>query len=207
MDPATALLRFFKSLADESRLKIIGLLASTEHNVQNLAKLLKLKEPTVSHHLAMLRAAGLVQMRTDGNTHWYRLDFEMLRSVSRMVLTREKLASIANDLDAEDWERKVLSNFMDGERIKDIPTTRKKRWAILRWLAARLDADAAYTENQLNDIIKRHHWDTATLRREMIGYRMLARNQGIYRRLPESQWRSEDKWDGRGRDDPRGTRA
>jgi len=192
MDPATALLRLFKSLADESRLKIIGLLAAAEHNVQDLAKLLKLKEPTVSHHLAILREAGLVQMRTEGNTHWYRLDFEMLRSVSRTVLTREKLASIASDLDAEDWERKVLSNFMDGERIKDIPTGRKKRWAILRWLAARFDADAEYTENQLNEIIKRHHWDTATLRREMIGYRMLARNNGIYRRRPESEWRSEE---------------
>ena len=103
--------------------------------MQDLAKLLKLKEPTVSHHLAILREAGLVQMRTDGNTHWYRLDFETLHSVSRTALTREKLASIANDLDADDWERKVLSNFMDGERIKDIPVARKKRWAILKWLA------------------------------------------------------------------------
>lgn len=165
--------------------------------MQDLAKLLKLKEPTVSHHLAILREAGLVQMRTEGNTHWYRLDFDTLRSVSRTVLTREKLASIASDLDAEDWERKVLSNFMDGERIKDIPTTRKKRWVILKWLVGRVDSDASYTENQLNEIIKRYHWDTATLRREMIGYRMLARNKGIYRRLPESEWRSEEKWDGR----------
>jgi hypothetical protein len=196
MDPATALLRFFKSLADQSRLKIIGLLASAEHNVQELAKLLKLRAPTVSHHLAILREAGLVQMRTDGNTHWYRLDFEALRTVSRTVLTREKLASIANDLDAEDWEREVLGNFLDGERIKDIPTARKKRWAILKWLAGRLDPAAQYSENQLNEIIKPHHWDTATLRREMIGYRMLTRNKGIYRRLPESEWRSEAKWAG-----------
>ncbi len=194
MDPATALLRFFKSLADESRLKIIGLLAAAEHNVQDLARLLKLKEPTVSHHLAILREAGLVGMRTDGNTHWYSLDFETLRSISRMVLTREKLASIATDLDAEDWERKVLSNFMDGERIKDIPTARKKRWAILKWLAGRFDPEAEYSENQLNEIIKRHHWDTATLRRDMIGYRMLTRNKGIYRRLPESEWHREEKW-------------
>src|SRR5579862_1075148 len=193
MDPATALLRFFKSLADESRLKIIGLLASTEHNVQDLAKLLKLKEPTVSHHLAILREAGLVQMRTDGNTHWYRLDFEALHAVSRSVLTREKLASIASDLDADDWERKVLGNFMDGERIKDIPTTRKKRWAVLKWLVARFDPEIDYSENRLNEIIKRHHWDAATLRREMIGYRMLARSKGIYRRLPESEWRTEEK--------------
>ena len=201
MDPATALLRFFKALADESRLKIVGLLANGERNVQELAKLLKLREPTVSHHLAILREAELVQMRIEGNTHWYRLDFDSMRAVSRSALTREKLATIASDLDSEDWERKVLSNFMDGERLKDIPVARKKRWAILKWVASRFDPQAEYTENQLNEIIKRHHWDTATLRREMIGYRMLARSKGIYRRMPESQWRSEEKWDGRGLDD------
>jgi predicted transcriptional regulator len=194
MDPATALLMLFKALADESRLKLIGLLAERERNVQELARLLKLKEPTVSHHLALLREAGLVQMRGDGNTHWYRLEFETIRNVSRSVLTREKLATLANDLDVDDWERKVLSNFLDGERIKDIPVARKKRWAILKWLATRLDPEASYTENQLNEVIKRHHWDTATIRREMIGYRMLARSKGIYRRLPEAEWQSEEKW-------------
>ena len=194
MDPATALLMLFKSLADESRLKIIGLLASSERNVQELAKLLKLKEPTVSHHLAILREAGLVQMRTDGNTHWYRLEFETIRAVSRSVLTREKLASIANDLDADDWERKVLNNFLDGERITHIPLPRKKRWAILKWLAKRLDPEVSFTENELNEVLKRHHRDTAMIRREMIGYRMLTRSNGIYRRRPESEWQSEAKW-------------
>ncbi len=195
MDPASALLLLFKSLADESRIKIIGLLAAAEHNVQDLAKLLKLKEPTVSHHLAILREAGLVGMRTDGNTHWYSLDFEALRSISRTVLTREKLATLASDLDADDWERKVLSNFMDGERIRDIPVARKEAMGDSEVAGdARLEADVAYTENQLNQIIKRHHSDTASLRREMIGYHMLSRNKGIYRRLPESEWRTEDRW-------------
>ena len=194
MDPATALLMLFKALADESRLKIIGLLAQRERSVQELARLLKLKEPTVSHHLALLREAGLVQMRTDGNTHWYRLEFDTIRNVSRSVLTREKLATLANDLDADDWERKVLSSFLDGERIRDIPVARKKRWAILKWLATRLDPDASYSENQLNEVLRRHHRDTATIRREMIGYRMLTRSKGIYRRLPESEWQSEEKW-------------
>lgn len=191
MDQSMPLLRFFKALADHSRLRIVGLLSGVEHNVQDLAGLLELKEPTVSHHLAILREAELVKMRTEGTTHWYRLDYQVLRKISRSVLSREKLASLAVDMESEGWERKVLSNFMDGEHLKEIPAARKKRWAILKWLAGRFDPAASYTENQLNQIIKRHHWDTATLRREMIGYRMLARNQGIYRRLPQSQWRSE----------------
>ena len=191
METTEPLLRFYKALADESRLKLVGLLAASERNVQELAGMLGLKEPTVSHHLAILREAGLVTMRADGTTHWYRLDLDALRASSRSMLSREKLAALASVLDVEDWERKVLSNFLEGERIKDIPVQRKKRWAILKWLARRLDENASYTENQLNAIIKRYHRDAATLRRDMVGYRMLARSQGVYHRLPESEWRSE----------------
>ena len=191
MEDTAALLRFYKALANESRLKLVGLLAASERNVQELARMLGLKEPTVSHHLAILREAGLVTMRAEGTVHWYRLDLDAMRASSRSMLSREKLATLASNLDAQDWERKVLSNFLEGERIKDIPAARKKRWAVLKWLVRHFDEDATYSENQLNAIIKRHHWDTATLRRDMIGYRMLARNQGVYRRMPESQWRSE----------------
>ena len=34
------------------------------------------------------------------------------------------------------WERKVLHDFFDGERLKEIPSSRKKRLVILKWLAA-----------------------------------------------------------------------
>jgi|SRR5689334_19867612 hypothetical protein len=191
MEDTAALLRFYKALADESRLKLVGLLAADERNVQELARMLGLKEPTVSHHLAILREAGLVTMRAEGTVHWYRLDLDAMRASSRSMLSREKLAALAGEADAAEWERKVLGNFFEGERLKDIPVQRKKRWAVLKWMVRRFDEDASYTENQLNAILKRHHWDAATLRREMIGYRMLAREGGIYHRLPESQWRSE----------------
>jgi DNA-binding transcriptional ArsR family regulator len=65
------LLTMFKALADESRLKIIGLLATRERSVDELATTLKLKPPTVSHHLATLREIGLVDMRAAGTTHVY----------------------------------------------------------------------------------------------------------------------------------------
>jgi DNA-binding transcriptional ArsR family regulator len=47
------MLRFCKAMADESRLKMVGLLSTAEHSVQQLASRLELKEPTVSHHLAI----------------------------------------------------------------------------------------------------------------------------------------------------------
>ncbi|MCE9523689.1 MAG: metalloregulator ArsR/SmtB family transcription factor, partial [Alphaproteobacteria bacterium] len=63
------LLNFFKALAHESRLRLIGFVAEREHSVQELATRMALKEPTVSHHLALLREVGLVSLRQDGTTH------------------------------------------------------------------------------------------------------------------------------------------
>lgn len=62
------LLQFFKVMANESRLKLIGILAQHECSVEELAALLRLKEPTVSHHLAKLKELGLVEMRPDKTT-------------------------------------------------------------------------------------------------------------------------------------------
>ena len=198
------LLSFFKAMADSSRLKIVGLLANGERNVRELAALLKLKEPTVSHHLAILREQGLVRLRADGNVHWYRLNHDALKTLKRAVFSDQGLAAPANQAERTDdeterqtgdrsrtYDQKVLGNFLDGERLIEIPVSRKKRMAILRWLAARFGSDATYSEADVNRIIKRHHGDCATLRRELIGCRMLHRERGLYRRLPETEWRSE----------------
>ena len=56
------MLQFCKAMADESRLKIIGLLSTAEHSVQQLASILELKEPTVSHHLGVLKQLDLLQI-------------------------------------------------------------------------------------------------------------------------------------------------
>ncbi len=57
---------FFKALADANRLKIVGLLARQEYSVEELAALLNLKAPTISHHLSKLAEAGLVSARAEG---------------------------------------------------------------------------------------------------------------------------------------------
>lgn len=54
-----------------------------------------------------------------------------------------------------------------------------------------MESDRAYPEKELNEVLKRYHADTATLRREFIGYNLMARDRGIYRRLPEAQWLEE----------------
>ena len=185
----TALLKHLKALGNESRLKLVGLIANRERNVQELAALLALRAPTVSHHLAILKDAGLLAMRIAGNTHWYRLDLDALRRINQSVFSAD-LSRVPYEGDGEVWEREILRNFIEGERLSKIPDTRKKRWVVLKWLARRFAADLRYSEAEVNAVLKRHHPDAATLRRELVGYRMLERNKGIYRRTPESGWKA-----------------
>lgn len=66
--------QLFKLLADETRLQILHFLHQTDElNVLELCKLLKQRQPSVSHHLALLRVAGLIDMRRDGKHNFYRL--------------------------------------------------------------------------------------------------------------------------------------
>lgn len=180
------LLQFFKVLADETRLKMIGILAGRECSVEELAATLGVREPTVSHHLAKLKTLGLVRMRPEGTTHLYRLDAEALRAANKDLLTRETLVSLVDDVEGDAWQRKVLRDFFEGERLKEIPVSRKKRDVILDWLAERFDPGTRYPELVVNEIIKRHHPDSATLRRELIGGGWMAREGGVYWRLPTS---------------------
>jgi DNA-binding transcriptional ArsR family regulator len=186
------LLQFFKALANDSRLRLLGLVAQREHNVQELAKRLKLSEPTASHHLAILKRLGLVSLRPDGNTHWYALDPDALTQLARSVLNREQVAALAPAGNAASETSPVLRNYVspNGE-ITQIPASRKKRRIILSWLVQKFEIDKTYSESEVNMMIQRHHQDCATLRRELIGYKMMIRNQGAYRRLPEAEWQDE----------------
>jgi DNA-binding MarR family transcriptional regulator len=186
------LLQFFKALAHESRLRLLGLVAQREHSVQELATLVGLKEPTVSHHLSMLKGLGLVSQRQDANTHWYRLEPEAIANLAKQVLSREQIAGLAAASAPDDWQVKVLETFVapDGA-LKSIPASRKKRWAVLAWLVRQFEDGRRYSEAEVNARLLERHPDSATIRREFIGYKMMARESGVYWRLPEHDWVSE----------------
>jgi ArsR family transcriptional regulator len=61
-----ALEQLFRALADDTRLRILGLLAAGEVCVCNIHGALNLPQPAVSRHLAYLRKSGLAAARRDG---------------------------------------------------------------------------------------------------------------------------------------------
>ena len=70
--PASSV-RLFKALGDESRLRILRLLASGDLYLTEIAERMGLSKPTISHHLAQLRAAGLVTITESGSLTYYTL--------------------------------------------------------------------------------------------------------------------------------------
>lgn len=66
------LVQVFKLLSDETRLKILMyLLREGELHVSALCERLGQSQPAVSHHLALLRVAGLIEPRRDGKHNFY----------------------------------------------------------------------------------------------------------------------------------------
>src|SRR5947199_9869557 len=71
-----------RALADPTRIRILGLLAERPMYGQELAKVLDVKPPTVSHHLAPLVTAVLVRVRRENNYHYYELDSEGIQHLA-----------------------------------------------------------------------------------------------------------------------------
>ncbi len=65
-----------KLIADPTRFRLISLLEHGELNVNTMCQRLELAQPTVSHHLGLLRSGGLVESRRDGKQVFYSLNTE-----------------------------------------------------------------------------------------------------------------------------------
>jgi ArsR family transcriptional regulator len=73
-DPLPTLLQICRLLADETRLRILRLLLdANEYHVRGLCEQLGQSQPAVSHHLALLRAAGFIDCRRQGKHNFYHL--------------------------------------------------------------------------------------------------------------------------------------
>ncbi len=173
------LVAFFKVLSDANRLKIIGLLAQQPYSVEELAALLDLKASTVSHHLSKLAKVGLVSAKTESYYNVYQLDKKALEERSRSLFSQEDMTASVADVDVDAYDRKVVNDYTrkDGS-LKTIPAQRKKLDAVLRHVVKAFKVGKRYSEKQVNEILSVYHEDTASLRRELVGAKLMMREGG-----------------------------
>ena len=74
-----------RALADPKRLCVLEALAAGERSVSQLSREASCQVPNMSQHLAVLRSAGLVSTRRDGNTVLYRLKDPRVLEAYRLI--------------------------------------------------------------------------------------------------------------------------
>jgi predicted transcriptional regulator len=173
------LVTFFKALADKNRLKIVGLLAEKPYSVEELAAILTLKPQTVVHHLSKLSEAELVTSRGESYYTVYQLDKKLLEVKSRSMFSQSELSTVMAEVDADAYDKKVIKDYSrrDGS-LKTLPSQRKKFEAILRHVVKAFEVGKRYGEKRVNEVLSQYHEDTATLRRELVGYGLMQREGG-----------------------------
>ena len=95
--------RLFKALGDETRLRIVALLSHGELCVCHLEDALRLSQPKVSRHLAILRMTGVVEHRREGSWVYYSLaaqgDPDCEHQLKTLMRTFAKRSVLRKDLE------------------------------------------------------------------------------------------------------------
>jgi len=180
-------LALFKCLADKSRLQILKSLAREDMYVERLAERLGLTPPTISFHLKKLADVGAVRSYKTQYYTMYALQEGIFRTTILSLLLEE---SDEADLQAqrdEAYRQKVLKTFFEYGKLKSIPTQKKKERIILEELVKAFEPGRTYTEREVNIILADFHDDFCTLRRDMIGEKLMARELQTYWRVDDTQ--------------------
>ncbi|WP_324825856.1 metalloregulator ArsR/SmtB family transcription factor [Sinanaerobacter sp. ZZT-01] len=76
----------FKVLGEEARIDILNILGKQELNVSEIADKVKISRPTVSHHMQILKRAGVVFSRREGKEIYYSVNMTAFTSLARVIL-------------------------------------------------------------------------------------------------------------------------
>jgi biotin operon repressor len=172
------LARVGRALGDATRVRIMAQLAEEPRPLcgQDLAGRLAITPQTISHHLAILREAGLVRAERRQTARYYALDAERIQRMRERCFNDNRLGLPTR----EQMRVKVLAAFFDGDRLTSIPTQPGKRQYVLEELARAFTWGRIYDEREVNAILAHRHDDTAQLRRLLVDAGLLARDAGRY---------------------------
>lgn len=174
-------LSFFKVLANENRLKMLGLLAQQEYTGEEIATILSIQPATVSHHLARLAEIGLVSARADGYYSVYALRAERLRTLSDEHLSTDAFIRLTNDLDLQAYENQVLHEYIQSDnQLQEIPNQIKRRKIILAHIVRSFKPGVRYSEGQVDRILGKIYEDPTALRVELLDQKYLTRDEDGY---------------------------
>ena len=180
-------IKLFKCLADKSRLQILKSLTIEDMDVERLAGRLDLTPATISFHLKKLADAGAVRSYKQQYYTMYSLCKDVfLERIIDIISERSDEAALQQQRDA-DYRKRVIDSFFEYGKLKAIPAQRKKERIILEEIAKAFEPGRVYTEREVNIIIADFHDDFCTIRRDMIGEKIMDRENGKYWLIADQQ--------------------
>jgi DNA-binding transcriptional ArsR family regulator len=142
-----------KAVADTQRRQILGLLAQADQDVGDLSRRCGLGQPTISHHLRVLREAGLAGMRREGRHHDYFLLAAGVAEIQQW-LTQLRLQRSQPEWNREAYREQVLRAFLeDPGRLPGHP---RRRQIVLEWFHSLLERGQLLTLEQVEHAWARH---------------------------------------------------
>ena len=87
-DDIKKLVKLFRALSDETRQRILQMLCEEEMNVTDICEEFRCTQPTISHHLQILKNCELVETRKDGKMVYYCVNKEVVRDAFGNVIER-----------------------------------------------------------------------------------------------------------------------
>lgn len=182
----TELLTFLKLIADPTRLTLLGLVTQEPRSVDELAALLNVSAPTVSHHLARLHKAGLVAAKAEQYYSFYALEpatFQRYAALLTPDYLIQRLQSEAT-LDYDAYLDQILARWIKDERLQALPTQVQHRRVVLAWLADKFAPDQRYGPRQVDDLLAYwcnladpHRLDLTAATRALVDAQLLTRTR------------------------------
>src|SRR5574341_1666882 len=111
-----SMMTIYEALAEPMRRRILDLLRERPRVVGELVEALRISQPGVSKHLRVLREAGLVRVRQDGQRRWYELRLEPLQELDHWLEPYRQLWE-----DRFDRLDTLLEELQQKERHDDNP--------------------------------------------------------------------------------------
>ena len=89
----------FKALSDPTRRKILELLQEKPLNAGEIADCFQMTKPSISHHLSILKAAGLIVDERQGQNIVYSIDMSVFQDVMKWFLNFIDIGGIKNEIE------------------------------------------------------------------------------------------------------------
>jgi len=169
--------RILGLLAEPERLRVLAAVVLGHNSIGKIVRATGVDDRRAEKALARLVAGELL---IEDGAGGYRVAVEQLKATARASAPEPEAGDIAG---APPDAARVLRTFFRGSRLTAIPAQRSKRVVVLNHIVQDFEPGNRYKEAEVNDILRRHHDDVASLRRYLVDEGLMTRAAGIY-------WRS-----------------